>query len=244
MFIVFAGVILCAILFATLVYRYDMYDKEPWYMLLLAVGLGYFVMQLVGTAEDYTYRNWTGESEDLVRSAVIAATHEEAARCLLVLAFALLAKRHFNNPMDGLIYGSFFGVGMAIYESQFYLSLRSDSGITAIGTEAVRVMLHLLMAGLSGFGVGMIVIRKPYWVLWTIVWLSASMTIHFLWDYLIGLPQLRGEDSLSGRINAVVLMLIAMLFFGGTVMLASRFSQEHFAERETRPLWGWPFRKS
>ena len=41
----------------------------------------------------------------------------------LVVALALLIPSQFNDPMDGIIYGSLIGLGMAVLESIDYLNL-------------------------------------------------------------------------------------------------------------------------
>ena len=50
--LVYATVFICACVFALLVYRYDMYDKEPWYLLLLVVALGMGAAYGIGFVED------------------------------------------------------------------------------------------------------------------------------------------------------------------------------------------------
>lgn len=49
---VYATLFLCTMLVAMLVYRYDMYEKEPWYMLVATAAFGVLVMWLLGYIED------------------------------------------------------------------------------------------------------------------------------------------------------------------------------------------------
>lgn len=39
---------LCAVFAAALVWRYDLYEREPWYMVLLAVASGIGAMEGIG----------------------------------------------------------------------------------------------------------------------------------------------------------------------------------------------------
>jgi RsiW-degrading membrane proteinase PrsW (M82 family) len=240
---ILAAVVACALVLALVVYRYDLYEKEPWYLLVAATALGYFTMGVVGRLEDLTHFFFETDPDNLAGHALVAATHEEAAKLLLVAALAFAFRRHFNDPMDGLIYGAMVGLGMALEESVFYMSLTPELGPTVIASEAVRLLLHLLMGGLSGFAVGLATTRMRRWPAALAVWLAAAMGLHFLWDYWVGLPLLNhAEPPVDLRTAAIVLMGLALLGFGLTVMLASRWSCEKFSPGQCRPLWGWPFR--
>lgn len=240
---ILAAVVACALVLALVVYRYDLYEKEPWYLLAAAAGVGYLSMAAVGHLEDRSHRFFGIDPDNLAGQALVAATHEEAAKLLIVVALAFAFRRHFNDPMDGLIYGAMVGLGMALEESVFYMSLTPDIGPTVIASEAVRLLLHLLMGGLSGFAVGLAAVRMRFWPAALAVWLAAAMGLHFLWDSWVGLPLLNDvEPPVDLRTAAIVLMGLALLSFGLTVMLASRWSCETFAPGRCRPLWGWPFR--
>ena len=39
MMFIYGCLAICAILLLLMVYRYDMYDREPWYMMILAILL-------------------------------------------------------------------------------------------------------------------------------------------------------------------------------------------------------------
>ena len=151
--LVYSSVVLCAGFLAWMVYRYDMYEKEPWYMLLLAVGMGMGAALAVGFLEDAVI-GFFNVSEHVGGQAAIAAVVEESAKLLIVVLIAVCMRRHFNDPLDGLIYGAFAGLGFAVYESWFYLGL-SRPVVQQSGAEAVRLVLHLLMGGMGGFGIGL-----------------------------------------------------------------------------------------
>jgi RsiW-degrading membrane proteinase PrsW (M82 family) len=248
--VVYLVVLLAAILLGVLVYRYDMYDKEPWYVLLFALVVGYATFWGLGYVEDYTNARLGFYQSDghTAGQAAVAASHEELAKLLVVVLVAVLFRRHFNDPMDGLIYGAVVGIGMAAEESVFYLRMSFSSGnpepaLDLIGREVTRVMLHILLGGLSGFGVGLVVEHSRLgrrWVLLLIGSLAASMTIHFLWDYLCGIPAAGGTSpagELALRGSAVLLMLLAMGLFGAAVAYGSRLSRERFAPGSETRLW-------
>ena len=98
------------VLAAMLVYRFDLYEREPWPMLLLATMLGAAAGRIAGHAEILTLGwPWFGGPE--VSLSSIAAVEEELARLAMVVFIALAAPRQFNDPMDGLIYGRWWDWG-------------------------------------------------------------------------------------------------------------------------------------
>lgn len=253
--LVYLVVLACAVGLGLLVYRYDLYEKEPWYLLLLAMALGYGAFWVLGYVEDFSNQRlgFYGAGDHTAGQAAVAASHEELAKLLVVVLIAVVFRREFNDPMDGLIYGAFTGLGMALEESVFYLRLSLSSplaepAVDLAGREVARLMLHLLMGGITGFGVGMFVerARLRYWLLMAAGWFAASLLLHFLWDYLCGIPAVTQSvgtvdpyAEVFQRGMAVLLMLVAMGAFGISVVLGSRLSRERFAPDSEKRVWRW-----
>jgi RsiW-degrading membrane proteinase PrsW (M82 family) len=107
----------CTLGAAIVVYRHDLYDREPIPLLALTVLLGMGAMSLAGHVEA-----WTLSSSRLTTPgaiATVAALEEELLKLLVVVAIAVGARRQFNDPIDGLIYGSMGAVlmvgGLLVY---------------------------------------------------------------------------------------------------------------------------------
>jgi hypothetical protein len=82
--LVYVVVLACAILLGLLVYRYDLYDKEPWYLLLIAVVVGYGVFWGLGYVEDYSNARlgfYDPSGDHTAGQAAVAAGYEELASC-------------------------------------------------------------------------------------------------------------------------------------------------------------------
>lgn len=233
--LIYAAVGACAALLALLVYRYDMYEREPWYMLALTLAAGAAVSLGLGEAEDWVLGAFAAGGLPVARAAV-AASHEEAGKFLTVLALALLARRHFNDPMDGLIYGAFAGLGMAVEESVFYI----EGAGPELRGEFVRLLLHTLWGGLSGFGLGMAWFRIRYWRAKLSAGLLAAAGTHFAWD-CIALNARRLAPHERHVPATIALMLLTLLLFGVAVAIANRCSREAFSPQSTGRLAGWPF---
>src|SRR5690606_3183208 len=91
-----------------------------------------------------------------------AAVTEELAKLAVVWAIALLWRRQFNDPMDGLIYGSFAGLGCAIEESVGLHGWPTGAALLPL-QEPIRLLGHLVMGGIGGFAVGLWRIRFAPW---------------------------------------------------------------------------------
>ena len=238
--LVYAIVFVCAYALALLVYRYDMYEKEPWYMLLLVVSLGMAAAFGIGFVEDIAIQSFN-QHESAGGQAAIAAFFEETAKLLIVVLVAVFFRHEFNDPIDGLVYGAYAGLGFALYESLFYLSF-TPTVPQQIGAEAVRLLLHLLMGGLAGFGLGLARFPKrlPLWPFVLPCGVVAAMGIHFFWDFWCGLPRDNVSEAFQ-RFAAVGLLLIATALFGVSVSMGVRRSRTMFSPKSQKRLWGWPF---
>ncbi len=240
--LVYSIVLVCAYGLALIVYRYDMYNKEPWGILVTVVVLGMASAFGIGYAEDAAIE--TFQAHDSVGGqAAIAAIFEETVKLLIVIGVALVFRKHFDDPIDGLIYGAFAGLGFALEESRFYLGLADPNASVSVqsGPEAVRLILHLLMGGLGGFGVGLARFpkRMPLWPIVLPLGFAIAVVIHFCWDFWCGIPRDDHSESFR-RFAAVGLILSATVLFGTAVMMGVRRSRAIIAPRSQKRLWGWP----
>lgn len=238
---IFLAILLCAVILALLIYRYDLYEKEPWPLLILTLVAGGVSGWLAGWVEDAILRSLGDRGRELFTQALLASVTEELFKLAVVLGVAWVFYHEFNDPLDGLIYGAFAGLGAAVEESYFYVQLSEDVGTALIGTELIRLLLHIFLGGLAGFGVGLARFRIPYWPGIFLAALSADLLLHFGWDYFCGIPAQSAESALGQRFLAIGLMLGALLCFGVSVFWGSRWSRKILAPKSSKRLWGWPF---
>ncbi len=238
--LLYGGLAVCALLAVLLVYRYDMYEREPWFMILLAAALGAGAMWLVGELEGLTIALLGDAPADSLIAAV-PATHEELARLIVVAGLAIFLPKQFNDPMDGIIYGSIVGLGMAINESIFYLQLWRPEGWLLPPTEVIRLFGHLVMGGITGFAIGMARMKMPRWPRVLAACLAVSISLHYLWDLIAFASARTGSFRWSLNAAGIGLMLGGILFYGVLVVIGSDWSRQVFKPRSRRSLWGWPF---
>lgn len=204
----------CAGLLAVMVVRYDLFDREPWYMLLAATLLGAAGMWCAGIVERWVIEAVTDRG-GVIGNAVLAllvGVTEEMAKFLAVILIFLGARRFFNEPLDGLIYGSFAGLGAAVEESvHILLQLERPAGLPA--QEPVRLAGHLVMGGIGSFGLGFVVAgRRWAWVHVGLA-LAGAMALHTLWD--IAAFSAADHHRAEGRLRLWhTLMPVGLMFVG------------------------------
>ncbi|MDX2130442.1 MAG: PrsW family glutamic-type intramembrane protease [Planctomycetota bacterium] len=237
----YATLLLCAAGIGALVYRYDLYDKEPPRPLALAVVLGAASIWIAGRVQgvliDITV-DVAHEAAGNTMWALFAGVSEEVGKIAAVFVVLLVFPRHFNDPLDGLIYGSFAGMGAALEESVFFVGFNDGSPFLP-GQEPVRLAGHLIMGGIGGFGLGLRAMRHPRWRLAAAASFAGAALLHTLWDVVaFGAAD---EYDLRGRVSAwrtaagVVLMLLGMVAFRWMVSRGAALSKRVFDTRPEAP---------
>ena len=217
MLTIYLTMLACALGLAVFVYRYDLCTREPWYMVALAVGLGFTVMWMAGFTEDVVFAHLlpTGPG---AKAAIVAAT-ETFARIVMVVTIATCFRSRFTDPLDGLMYGTLGGLGMAIEESLLYLSFAAPTAHT-LGAEVVRLFAHSLMGGLVGFAIGQWARPnhrpRPRATL-TVGCLAVALLVHFSWDFIA----YQASHAALLRLLPMLLMLALMMVWGGLVAYAA-----------------------
>jgi RsiW-degrading membrane proteinase PrsW (M82 family) len=232
--LIYGTTVVAALVIATIVYRYDLYDREPWWLLLLTAGLGAGAMWVTGHVEDWTRARLPSQWDEAAASGMIAATHEEAAKFLVVLAVALVFRRQFNDPMDGLIYGAFAGLGMAVEESLHFTRLNGVTGMLP-QSELPRLLGHLVFGGIGGFGLGPARFGMRGWPTVMGLCLLAAVGLHATWNLYCATPP--GESvALERALRAIGLMLTGLVLFWVLVAVGGRWSQAIFLPRRRLEL--------
>lgn len=219
MFLIYVLMLACAAGLAVFIYRYDLCAREPWYMVVLAVGLGFTFMWMAGAVEDVALSHLGRARASIGPKAAIVATTETLARMAMVFTVATFFRPRFTDPLDGLMYGTLGGLGMAIEESLLYLSFAPATAHT-LGSEVVRLFAHSLMGGLVGFAMGQWMRpnqRPAPRPILTVGCLAVALLVHFSWDYIA----YQASRAALLRLLPMLLMLMLMLLWGGLVAYAS-----------------------
>jgi protease PrsW len=163
-------VALYALPLGVLIYRLDLYEREPVSLAIGAFLWGAFAataLALDASGWDQLFARAVG-SDVAARwgPALTAPVIEELLTAAGVVLIALIARDEVDDVMDGFVYGALCGLGFAVVEDVLYF-MAAFGGSPAGVLEGfyVRVVSsglygHVLYTGLTGMGIGYLVSRR------------------------------------------------------------------------------------
>jgi len=170
--------LLPTLIYATVIYYSDRYEREPkpliaaaffwgaWPALLIAVIVRVFFqlpVDLIGS-----------QAIEAVRAGLVTPFIEEALKGIAVILILVLYRKEFDDVLDGLIYGSMVGFGFAMTGNTLsYLGaflLRGFSGLSStIFIQGVIYGLnHGVYSAIFGAGLGYARLAKGKWQRWAV----------------------------------------------------------------------------
>jgi protease PrsW len=227
----------CSILAIALVWGYDLHRREPLALMLACVLAGAVVMYGVMHGQNWWverhFEVWDGAPAWWY--AVLAGATEELGKWLVVVAFAITC-RSFDDPLDGLVYGSLAGLGAAIAESVSVLGLPRHL-VVLPAQEPIRLAGHLVMGGIGGYALGI----RPT-ASWRFAWrlpacLIGAMALHTIWDivaYKSADAARDGGKSMYGHTAAgISVMLSGLVVYRLMVVVGQRHTIRQEAMRRS-----------
>lgn len=238
--LIYSFLTLFGFLIARTVYQRDLYNREPWFAVIAALVLGgllmaaamWFQVRVLLLAE---VRAW---AVGVAGYSGLAAVTEEVFKVAAVALVAMIFRRHFDDPMDGLVYGAFAGLGAAGIESMHVVGLPTEFE-PPHASELARLLGHPILTAIAGCGLGLLRISRRAALGGGAACLLFAIGLHFLYDYLVFRQEDKlaaGEESWDIRAAQFVLMLFGYLAIRTLVAVAQRWSRDTgAAEGRTAP---------
>ena len=190
----FIGLILAAIPFVIVWFavRYiDRWEPEPRRLLIFATAWGAISAVVIALGVDLLVTLVTGDLPPAFSSVVQAPIVEEIAKGLGVLLIFAFARRAFDGPVDGIVYGALIGAGFALTENVQYFAisyLEGGPGQVA-STFFLRAVLspfaHVMFTSLTGFAFGLAArrgLRTGGALRYGIPGVIGAIVLHALWN--------------------------------------------------------------
>lgn len=198
--------ILPVVLLLLYIYFQDKYEKEPFWLLLLAFFGGMIAIPmdlfLVALVDGIHY------SESVFHSAFIDAGFCEELCKFVVLFLIIWWNKNFNEHMDGIVYAAFVGLGFACVENVLYVF---QGGI---GTGIVRALLsvpgHFLFAVIMGYFLSLAKFDEKKRFGYLMASLFIPVLAHGLFDWML---------MITDAIQPVISLVILVVFIVGDILL-------------------------
>lgn len=151
-------------------------------------------------------------STPIISAVVLAPLFEETTKTVFLVVIVLAARKLFEGPLDGFMYGALIGAGFAFTENLIYLSGAYESAqagglIMLFFMRCVMSpLLHSSFSALAGLSIGFAARRGQWWmvVLMWIPGLIGGMILHALWNGAASLP-------LSGGASLLVMLALSVV---------------------------------
>jgi RsiW-degrading membrane proteinase PrsW (M82 family) len=173
----------------------DRWEPEPRGLLVLAVAWGAIAAVAIALGVDlvlsYVFGDVDSPFRDVMRTVVQAPVVEEFAKGLGVLLIFATARRAFDGPVDGIVYGALVGAGFAFTENIQYFALSFieggavETGWTFFMRGILSPFAHVMFTSVTGFALGLAARRGlstgqslgPW-----LTGLAGAIALHALWN--------------------------------------------------------------
>ncbi len=173
----------------------DKYEKEPISLLAICWGLGALIFYLARYGEgafDDLVMPYINENDlnpnthfgMLLFSAFVRTAFVEEFLKFVILLLLPYNHKHFNEPMDGIVYAVMIGMGFAIIENVVYCMYPPDL-VLAIVRNLTAVPSHAVFAVIMGYYVGLAKFNSDKKIQYLLLGLFGTIFIHGLYDVFL-----------------------------------------------------------
>lgn len=219
----------------------DRNEREPFWLLglaffwgaVVAVGVSYVLNSSFGFVALGVLEN--AAMADQATASLSAPFVEEIAKGVALLVIFVAFPRHFDNVLDGVVYGAIAGLGFATVENYLYYVRQPDAAmvfqvfwirgiIAAIGS-------HAIYTAITGAGFGLFRVLRGGALRWfaPLAALSFAMFLHFMWNTFAGFFLIGATNEieiLAIRYPLAALVLHVPFTFGVLVVAALALRHE------------------
>lgn len=219
-----------------LVWWFDRYDREPIHLVIMVFLWGASAAPAIAIFAfgifDQVAAHWIpAESIGFVGLSIFGPFAEECAKGLGVLLVVLFTSK-FDNPTDGVVYGTAVGLGFAVTENVVY-GLGTGLQMTDIQTPLLLVFgrtllsagIHAVSSAVFGGFVGHAVMtgKATVRIAWTLCGLACAVLLHASFNVAL---MMVGPFSPDGSLRGW-LIAIPSLYLGYGLVLALFLKSEH-----------------
>ena len=200
--------VLPGIVLAIAMYIRDHHEPEPLRLLIMAFILGMLAFIVSLKPGKYLEELFSGYGSLLETKALHAfgavALVEELAKFFIVRS-VFYKNRHFNEPLDGIVYSVMVSLGFATLENVFYVW--NDGIASGFLRMFSAIPAHAMFAVVMGYYLGIGRFRHRHEFRFALIGLACAVLLHGTYDYFLFISFIPGMWT-----GAVVSFLAALWF--------------------------------
>jgi RsiW-degrading membrane proteinase PrsW (M82 family) len=249
-----ALVLVYAVPAALLIYRLDLFEREPKTMLVGALLWGGVVATSLAVLANEAWLSVIGKivSPEFASQwgpAIVGPGVEETLKLMGVVVLFLIASSEFDGVMDGFVYGAMIGLGFTVVEDVSYFIIAAaavpgavDQSGPVIGTFLLRVgasglYSHVLFTGLTGMGFAYLVTQRAVRLRKRLggaaLLIAAGVTAHAVWnspvvDFVLNTGDGSDPSVLQWIAWATIKGLPFLILLGVMIVLATRSEERAY----------------
>lgn len=173
------------------VWMIDRWEPEPRSLIFFAIAWGAIAAVGLTLLVDTGLTLLVGRSGEFGAAVIQAPIVEEFWKGFGVLLIFLIARRSFDGPVDGVVYGALVGAGFAFTENIQYFAISLIEGgegqlaVTFILRAVMSPFAHAMFTSLTGLAIGLAARRNATAgtaIGYGLLGLLAAMFLHGLWN--------------------------------------------------------------
>lgn len=213
----------------------DRNEKEPFYLLAAAFFWGAVLAIAASGLVNSIFGGIAGsvlgdpQTAYQLTASISAPIIEEVTKGMALLVIFIGFARHFDNVLDGVVYGAFVGLGFATVENFHYYVQNPNIG-GAIALFIARGLIasigsHACYTALTGAGLGMFRVMRGGALRWLLppLGLAVAMFAHFAWNTFAGaIAEMTGIGIFGLGLSVLILSTPFVLLVVVTIFLSLR----------------------
>lgn len=200
------------------VFFIDRWEPEPKSLVAFAIAWGAIASVGLALVVHLLLTLLLGQRSDDLTAVLQAPMVEETAKGLGVFLIFVMARRSFDGPIDGIVYGALVGAGFAFTENIQYFAISLIEGgapdltVTFVLRGLMSPFAHAMFTSVTGFAIGLAARRGASAARalgFGAVGVLGAMALHALWN----------GSSMIGNFFVLYLVLQVPLFVGFIVVI-------------------------
>ncbi|MDY0909200.1 PrsW family intramembrane metalloprotease [Microbacterium sp. CFBP9034] len=213
----------------------DRWEPEPRNLVIFAVAWGAIAAVAIALGVDlvlsFVFGTAATVQSEAFAAIVQAPVVEEFGKGLGVYIIFLTARRAFDGPIDGIVYGALIGAGFAFTENIQYFAVSfleggaADTSVTFFMRGILSPFAHVMFTSVTGFALGLAArrgVRAGRAIGPWVIGMIGATTLHALWN----------ASAVLGNFWGLYLTLQVPLFVGFILgVLALRREESRLTRR-------------